>query len=273
MNTFHRISIFVAFTLLIVAFRPTALQAQSGGTTNPSSGTTADRTVELEARVKALEDRYEQASGFRDTDYILRIQKQYETYYEKAFNTQVNVVWAVGAISALVLALGGIFSFTMLEKVIRSATSEATGELRTNFDQRLTSGLAELGSKNRDHTAKAIEDLRTKTDTAIKSIVQRVHFDFQASQAITLSTARRYAEARHCYGTALDTYLEDVTAYVKQVDSVVTLVNIFQSFLQEDAPEFGEKAKEELKKPRYSKLQGELRIAAMTVPGLGPLLI
>src|SRR5467141_846952 len=90
---------FIASIPVIVLLTPLspALAQQKPASPSPhSQAQLEDRVKELETRLNAAEQKA--ASAALEKDYITRVQKQYETYYEKAFNTQGWILTILGII-------------------------------------------------------------------------------------------------------------------------------------------------------------------------------
>jgi hypothetical protein len=231
-----------------------------------------DRVSQLEARIRSLEDRYQQAGGFRDADYILRIQKQYETYYEKAFDTQRNTIWAVGIIFTVILAVGGRFSLSMFEKRFEYAIRVARDELERSFEEKLARKTAELDKANQGNLAKTIEGVKEQTNRLVGDVKQSLDFSTQFIQGLTFAHADRYNQAKLHYGRAVAIYLENGAGKVNKEDCAVALSNLFRDIFAEDKNKFEENVKTELQKKQYSELQEELALAAVEFPRLAPIL-
>jgi hypothetical protein len=123
---------------VLIGFTLTALAQQPQ---KPAAPTTA-QLEQLEQRVKGTESRLDAAelkakSAALDTDYVQRIQKQYESYYEKAFNTQIIIVTIIGLIVALVGKFG-------VDHMVQSKLMEASATLREEFTQKLAAKMMRL---------------------------------------------------------------------------------------------------------------------------------
>ncbi|HXM94717.1 MAG TPA: hypothetical protein VOA64_10780 [Candidatus Dormibacteraeota bacterium] len=56
------------------------------------------------------------ASAAMEKDYITRIQKQYETCYEKAFNAQGSILTTLGIILTTLFFLAGRFGLRVFDR-------------------------------------------------------------------------------------------------------------------------------------------------------------
>src|SRR5882762_9464183 len=94
------------FVFLAITLVP-CLDLISGVTTStlspPAQTNPADKTSErldsLETHTKELDDKIDRAT--LKNDYTQQIQKQYETYYQKAFSTQIQIFSVLGIILTL----------------------------------------------------------------------------------------------------------------------------------------------------------------------------
>src|SRR5216684_1565241 len=97
---------FIASIAVIVLLTPLSPAVVQQKPTPPSPNSQAQleaRVKDLEARLNAAEQKA--ASAAMEKDYITRVQKQYESYYEKAFNTQVTIVSVLALFITIVLAI------------------------------------------------------------------------------------------------------------------------------------------------------------------------
>ena len=125
---------------------------------------------QLEERVKKLEDRADNADvqtkkAALDTDYIQRVQKQYETYYEKVLSTQATVFSVVGILLTIGLFIAARFSFNVFERLTKSALAEATAELRKDYARALATEVQKLKDANATDIEKLKNALTSKIET------------------------------------------------------------------------------------------------------------
>src|SRR5579863_6581870 len=114
--------------------------------TAQSSDITSHRLDSLEVRQKELGDAVDRAA--LRNDYIEKIQKQYETYYEKAFSTQTQLLTILGIFLTVSLFIGGKLGFRIFDRQIQLEVKSATDGLRLEFETRMNSQLGSLSEKN-----------------------------------------------------------------------------------------------------------------------------
>jgi hypothetical protein len=162
---------FAASISVIVLLTPLswALAQQNPAThLQPSQTQLNERVKELETRLNAAEQKA--ASAAMEKDYITRVQKEYEAYYEKAFDSQRNTVWAVGLIFTLVLAVTGRFSFSIFEKRIEAAIEITKNQLERTFKDNLAQETAALDKANQDRLASTINDVKAQMEKVIENV-------------------------------------------------------------------------------------------------------
>lgn len=262
------------FLLFVLPFLASASYGQ-----NPSAGSGSqkeqhDQISQLESRVKALEDREQQAVGFHDTDYILKLEKLYESYYEKAFQAQKDTVWAVGLIFTFILAVAGFFSFKVFERKVDFAVADATRQLRTEFDNRIRQELLDLDRGSQDKLTQALQCQKESNDVLILEVKRRISYDLQFSQGLTFYIGKQYKASKLHYARAIDRYLENKGGLIPSRDCAIALSNLFRAVyrINGDDDGFVKAAKEELTQERYKNLREELAQAAVIYTKLGPVL-
>jgi BMFP domain-containing protein YqiC len=268
-----RLVLAFCFLLFIVPSWTSAHQEQNPSPVSGTQKEQQDRLAQLESRVKALEDREQQAVGFHDTDYVLKLEKLYESYYERAFQAQKDTVWAVGLIFTFILAVAGFFSFTVFERKVEFAVADAARQLRAEFDSRMRQELLDLDRAIQDKLGQALQGQKESVDALIREVKQRISYDLQFSQGLTFGMAKKHEAGRRHYSLAIDRYLENKAGMVPKDYCATALANLFREiyFMHEDAG-FVKAAKEELTKERYKGLGEELALAAVKLTRLGPIL-
>jgi hypothetical protein len=276
---------FIASTavILLLAAHAKAQAPQKPTPPSPSS------QVQLEARVKDLETRLNEAEkkaalAAMEKDYITRTQKQYETYYQSAFSTQVWVLSITGFTLATMFFLAGRFGFDIFTRRIDSALKEATTQLRAEFAERLSN---ETNALQAAHAAelKTLEGDLTKRNTDLegalsKRITQqeedletRSSFHFRHVEGLAAGADKRSADARASFRWALKIYkLGRPRKLIPVRVGARAAANLFVAVEQEDAANFEENAKKELADPFYNDLEDELASAAIMLNSLAPLL-
>src|SRR6266581_3405135 len=187
----------ISVIVLLTAHSPAQAQQKTAPPSPNSQAQLEDRVKELETRLSAAEQKA--ASAAMEKDYITRVQKQYETYYEKAFNTQVWTLSILGLILTAVFFLAGRIGFAVFDRRIDSALREASTQLRTEFAQLLgkeTQALREANSAQ----LKTLEDGLTKRITEqVQDLKTRSSFEIQFVQGLAAAADKRYADARNSF--------------------------------------------------------------------------
>jgi len=250
----------IAVILLLTANTPALAQQKTTPPSPHSQAQLEDRVKELETRLNAAEQKA--AIAAMEKDYITRTQRQYETYYQSAFNTQVWVLSITGFTLATLFFLAGRFGFGVFTRQIDSALKETSAQLRTEFVQMLSKETQALREGNAAQVKRLEEDLQAQAD-----------FDFQFSQGMSQSVGRQYDDARFHFRNALDVYRNRKPRQpMEKQAGAKSCANIFASFKAQDPAKFEEDAKKELATERYNDLVEELALAALDVPELAPLL-
>ncbi|MGC1686994.1 MAG: hypothetical protein WA734_15310 [Candidatus Acidiferrales bacterium] len=246
---------------------PTAQLAQAQGPAAPApQDAQQERIAKLESRIKALEERNEQAAGFHDTDYILKIQKQYETYYEKAFQTEKDTISTLGliytaisasiaAILALILAIAGRFTLTVFEEKVENAIRKATADLEAKFTNRMTQERTTMLEANQKQLSDTTAELTKRMDTLISNVRQRSLFDMHFAQGLTFAHAKNYSVAITEFRGAVRTYLESEEGLVTKSNCALALSNLFKTLRASDRDKFEANAAIELEEDIFTKLK------------------
>jgi len=254
-----------------LAFLALASSAQTPPKTASPSGFTPAQTEErikqLEARADAAEKAA--ANAAMEKDYITRIQKQYESYYEKAFNTQVAIIGIISLLIGLALWIAARFSLNVFERLTKSTLSEATGQLRAEYAQ----ALAAEAQKLKDSNAADIEKLKAILTAQIsqleKDINLRAEHQFQFAQGLAAGADKRFADARVSFRHALMIYKSGRSRGIWTTQTGARCVgNLLVTLQREDQATFRARAKEELASPFYGDLVDELAAAALLWPQL-----
>jgi uncharacterized membrane protein (DUF106 family) len=213
----------------------------------------------LKERVDALESQLKEAQAKADRaamekDYIERIQKEVNAYYEKAFNTQLATVTIIGLIVGLIGKFG-------VDHIVQSKLTKASTTLRDGFRKELTDELQKL----RDSNAAQINQLED-------DLMLRSEYGFQVLQALTQATAHEYAAALDCRRDALRAYKRSKPRQLFSKEfGPNTLHQIFFTIEEANPANFREVAKEELANELYDGLEEELAQAALQLEWLAPL--
>jgi|SRR5277367_5174504 len=217
----------------------------------------------LDSRMKAAEEKTDLAA--LEKDYVERIQKQYEAYYEKAFNTQLAIVTIIG----LFAALAGKFG---VDHIIQSKLSEAATQLRTEFALKLEERFQKLETSNAAQMKQLQEALEERIDGLKADVKIRSDFQFQFAQALASDADERYPDGRSSYRLAITVYKRTRTReLLTKKAASIALQNLFFSFFEEDEPNHLENAKRELEDTLYDGLDEESALASLELQWLAPL--
>jgi hypothetical protein len=261
--------------LLIVAFTVAALFASASSAIAPQKSATAQATqAQLEERIKELEKRADAAeqkaaSATMEKDYITRVQKQYESYYEKALSTQMWTLGIMGLILTAVFALAGRFSLTMFDTRTKSALAAAVATLEKDFSQKMQTELDTLRKANDDQLKALEHGIKQEMAKHVTNLEALSDFAFYFSQGLSFGLAKEEKNALIHFRAALKVISENREIFEHELASAVVF-NLFKTF--QKAPEtFAEEAKKELADPLYKNFQNELNRAAIEIPELAPL--
>jgi hypothetical protein len=250
------------FLASVVATSPTAAQKPA-----PPQPTEQQK---LKDRVDTLESQLKEAQGKADRaamekDYIERIQKEVNAYYEKAFNTQLATI----TIIALIVGLIGKFG---VDHIVQSKLTEASTTLREGFRKELADELQTLKGSNAAQLKQLEDELVNRIALLEKDTYIRSDFQFQFNQALASDADERYGDARHSYRRALSVYKSgQARDLFKKTAAKQTLANLFYSFEEEDNVNYVANAKEELARDVYNGLEDELARTALQLTWLAPL--
>lgn len=258
--------------LVLLTAHSAVLAQQKSAPPSPHIGAQLeDRVQELETRLNAAEQKA--ASAAMEKDYITRVQRQYETYYENAFNTQVAIVSILALFITIILAIAAKFGFQSFDRRIDTALRETSAQLRTEFNQQI---LTELGSLRQQNSGqlKALEDGLTNRITQQEQDLQtRSRFQFDYAQGLAAIAGNGHADARGAFRRAIRMYKSGrARQLIPAKSAALALANLFTTFWNEDRANFVENAKKELADEFYNDLEAELALAAVTITELAPVL-
>ena len=197
-----------------------------------------------------------------EKDYITRVQKQYESYYEKAFNTQVAIVSTLAVFISIVLWIAARFGFQTFDRRIDTALREISTQLRTEFTQlsaKETQALREANSAQ----LKALEDGLTKRITQQQDLTTRSEEQLQFIQALGFHTNHFWDSAIKHYRHSLVINKVGAPQNIDPKHLLGRIVsNLFEAIRDRDKGKFAEAAKQELKLDLYKDLEDALNFAA-----------
>jgi hypothetical protein len=280
-----QVRLFIASIPAIVLLAPLspALAQQKPALPSPNSqAQLAEHVKELERRLNDAEEKA--ASATMEKDYITRVQKQYEAYYEKAFNTQVAIVATLTIFISLVLWIASRFGFQTFDRRIEAALRETSAQLRTEFNQQLRTGLDTLRTENA-HQVKQLEDnlkrriaeledgLTERIGQQERDLKARSEYQFQFAQGLNFLTQELWDGAITHFRHGLIIYNEGKQRGVIEPYAARRIAsNMFFAMQKRDPAKFEEQARKELSNHLYKDLDDALAFAATEVKELAPLL-
>lgn len=251
---------------VLICFSPAVRCEQPQKGTRPSQ---EDRIKKLEERADAGERAA--GSAAMERDYITRVQKQYESYYQKVLNTQMWTLGIMGLILTGVFVLVSRFSLKMIDEQTKTATAGATVQMRNEYARALAKEVQKLWDSNAADLKKLKETLTTQMSELEQNL--RTRSDFQIEFVLGLAAAVddcggdsvvRFCEALRTYKSGKSRNLIDAKV------GATTVRHIFESLRKTQGENYAEKVREELADPLYNGLDEELALAALQMPWLAP---
>ncbi len=269
-QVFHFIAS-IPVIVLLTLLSPALAQQKPAPSSIHSQTRLEDRVNELESRLNAAEQKA--ASAAMEKDYITRIQKQYEAYYEKAFNTQVTIVSTLALFITIVLAIAAKFGFDTFDRRIDTALTEASAQLRTEFNQQLRTELDALRASNAERISGLEAALTERITQQEQDLQTRSDYQYQFAQGLAAGADERHADARNNFRGALAIYkLGKARQLIPRRSAASAARNFFVAVRKEDEDNALDNAKRELVNEFYNDLEDELALAAVDLNWLGPLL-
>lgn len=230
-------------------------------------GQTEERIKQLESRADAAEKAA--ANAAMEKDYITRVQKEYESYYEKAYNSMLGVVGIIGLIIAVISWVITKFSIEFFDHRVESAVTKARDDVTAAMKIELDILRKENAAQNKElNSALTAQIARVNQD-----LEDRSQFLFLALQGQVMGAADRFADATISFRYALELYQTCKPRHlITTRHGVITVNNLFMGLRNEHPDTYMEEAKQELAKPLYDSLDGELASSALEVPWLAPLI-
>jgi len=250
----------VPVIVLLIALSP-ALAQQKPAPPSPNSQAQLEEHVkELERRLNDAEQKA--ASAAIEKDYITRVQKQYEAYYEKVLSTQTWTLAIFGLILTAVFGLAAKFSIDIFDSRTKST---------------LDAALAQVEKKLSDQNAaqlKTLEDAITKRITEQENDLKiRSDYQFQLALGLAAGADERHVDAQNNFRGALRIYkFGRGRQLIPKRSAGLTARNLFYTFERVDQANFKENARKELADEFYNDLEDELALAALRLGWLAPLL-
>lgn len=252
-------------------FLALASSAQTQPKTPPPSGPTP---VQTEERIKQLESRADAAekaaaSAALEKDYITRIQKQYESYYEKAFNTMLGIVGIIGMIIAVISLVAGKFGLDFFDRRVQAAVTKAQDDVTATMKTELDN----LRKENAAQSQQLKTTLTAQIDQLGDDLKHRSNYQFQFTQGLVFGTNQQFERSIGSYRRAVKNYkVCKPRELVSMGNGTVAMQNLFIVLKKAHPDTFKQKAKEELADPLYDDLDDELATVALELSWLVPLI-
>jgi hypothetical protein len=253
----------------VLAFFSPALRSQQPQ--KASRPTQEDRLKKLEEHADAAEKAA--SSAEMEKDYITRTQKQYESYYQKAFNTQMWTLGIMGLILTGVFVLVARFSLKMIDEQTKTATAGATVQMRNEYARALAKEVQKLWDSNAADVKKLKEALTAQFAELEQNFKDRSDFQMQFVQALAEDLDERQGDSLLTFRNAFRTYKSGKPRNLIETKVGATTVrSIFESLRRKHGENYVDKAREELADSLYNGLEEELALAALQNPWLTPLI-
>jgi hypothetical protein len=231
-----------------------------------------------EDRIKKLEERTDAAekaatSAAMEKDYITRSQKLYESYYQKVLNTQMATLGIMGFILTGVFVLVARFSLNMIDERTKTATAQATVQMRNEYARALAKEVQKLWDSNAGDIKKVKEALTAQIAELERNVKDKSDFQINFVQALAVGVDESHGDSMVVSRNALATYKSGKPRNLIETKVGATTARyVFESLRKKHGDNYVEKAREELADPLYNDLAEELALAALQVPWLTPLL-
>jgi hypothetical protein len=236
-----------------------------------SRPTQEDRISKLEERVGAAEKAA--SSAAMEKDYITRSQKLYESYYPKVLNIQMWAFGIMGLILIAVFVLTARFSLKMIDEQTKTATAQATVQMRNEYARALAKEVQKLWDSNVVDIKKLKEALTAQISELERNAKEKSDFQIHFVQALAVGVDERPGDSVLNFRNALGIYKSGKPR--KLIDSkfgATTVRYVFESLRKKQGEDYAEKAREELADLLYNDLDEELALAALQIPWLSPLI-
>jgi multidrug efflux pump subunit AcrB len=259
----------ILFLAAVLAFISPVLRSQQAQ--KASRGIPEDRLKKLEERADAAEKAA--SSAEMEKDYITRTQKQYESYYQKAFNTQMWTLGIMGLLLTGVYVLVARFSLKMIDEQTKTATAGATVQMRNEYARALAKEVQKLWDSNAADVKKLNETVIAQFAELEQNLKNRSDFQMQFVQALAEGFDERQGDSLLTFRKALRTYKSGKPREVIEAKiGATTARSIFESLRKKHGENYVDKTREELAGSLYNGLEEELALAALQSPWLTPLI-
>ena len=261
----------ISLVVLLAPLSPALAQQKPLAALSRSQAQLEDRVKELEARVDAAEQKA--ASAAMEKDYITRVQKQYETYYDKVLSTQTWTLTVFGFILTALFALAAKLSVDIFDSRTKSALDAAVAQLEKKFSEQMQKELKILRQQNTTGLKVLEDDLTKRIGELEQNLQARADFGHVSVQGLAFGIAGQHASARSDFRSALEICRDGKPKQLIDKETGAAVAeNIFLSIKKEDQTNFLENAKKELANELYNDLEEELALVAVDLNWLAPLL-
>lgn len=229
--------------------------------------------AQLQQQIEELKKRLDEAelkakSADLDKDYITRVQKQYEAYYEKVLSTQTTTVALVGILISIILAIAAKFSFDIFDTRTKTALEQAITQQRNEYAQTLATEVQKLKESN-DKEMKSLSDaLRTEITDESNDLRALSRWNLHVAQGFAFGASQDYARQTTQFRRATEVYkLTKPRNILSPKTAANTIHNTLLGIdLQAAEEQKAEKIREELSNHLYDGLEIELALVAVAHP-------
>jgi len=261
----------IRFPALAVIAASLALTAATAQAQKPATG-----QQKLKERVDALEVQLKDAQAKADRaaiekDYIERVQKQYESYYEKVLSAQTTSLTILGITLTAVFTFGGLYSLKVFDDRTKNAIAAAVTELEAKLNEKTQAAAEKLRKENAGRSKQLEDDLEQRINKMVAKLEHHTTIALCQSQVITLTEAKRYTDARSYCRYALEIIAKNPETFTTQLAQGFIL-QLFYGIKLAAPQNFIEEAEKELAADLYKKFENELNAAAIEISDLVPIL-
>jgi hypothetical protein len=208
-----------------------------------------------------------------EKDYITRTQKQYESYYQKAFNTQMWTLGILGLLLTAVFVLVARFSLKMIEEQTKTAMAGATVQMRNEYARAMAKEVQKLWDTNAADVKKLKATLTEQFAELEQNLRDRSNFQMQFVQGLGEALDERQDDSLPTFRNALRAYKSCKPRNLIEAKlGATTARSIFVALQRKHGENYLDKAREELADSLYNGLEEELALAALQAPWLTPLI-
>src|SRR6266700_1024625 len=238
----------ISVIVLLTTHSPALAQQKTAPPSPNSQAQLEDRVKELETRLSAAEQKA--ASATMEKDYI----------------TQVTTLSIIALFITIVFGLAARLGFAIFDRNIQLKLTEASTQLRTEFNQQLRTELDALRASNAAQLKELEAALTKRIGEKEQDLKARSDYQYQLAQGLAAGADGRNYDARSHFRWALATYKSSKHRQLfEKDDGAVAAQNIFVALEREDKANFEKNAKKELADKLYNDLEDELAKAALTL--------